>query len=837
MQGMCFALKARRVLVVVPTDALRRQALKAFQTLDTLRRLKTLPPIEDVPSPITVAANERVTSEQAWFDLAENANVVVATPGTASAGIPGIVAPPQGMFDLVVVDEGHHSPARTWKSVIDSTSDSKHVLLSATPFRRDRLQLPGKLIFFYPLKKAVQEKAFGLVRFVPIDAGEDASSEQVDDELIDKAVDVYRRDRDAGFEHRALIRTDKVISAEALAEKYRDAGLKVRAVSSRLGKASIAQIEEDLQSGELDGVVCVDMFGEGYDFPKFKIAVLHVAHRSLVPTLQFIGRFARTNDEKTGEATFIGFPSGINSESDELYKGGVDWEVLLADIADAQQLLSIKDKKTLESFDEIAKPNTDYEAVNPGNIRLPRHLACFSVTEAPDFDRLLSQVRTLKVANTWISDNQDACVLLFNELRSSPWVIGTETWDSVHECVLLRYYPESNFLFITSTRKAGYLYTELLEHFVSGAVRPLNYSNVRRVLNGLNSQEFFSVGIRNNSPVQTTESYRIVAGSQADRGIRDADVAGFSQGHFFGRGEIRGDQEIIGASAGGRVWSNGKDSIPGVMKWMDELHARIVSREERIGPSGLDRLSYGRTLEDIPTNTFAADWSQQTYRKAPRFRWSGDHDARRHLLDLDIKNVSVTPNQKSVCLSMSDDHNRIDLRYDLSQLPHWNLVSDQDAQVEEGGHWIPLCEWLSDYPLTFFTTEFSAIVDGMIVERRMGTELNGKCLQTMSWDGCERRVEFDLRDPDRPTVQKFLQDKLIQEEPDFLIYDHRSGEAADYISGKFVGGEGVEVRLYHCKGATGDILSSYRQIWCIAIKQRSCLIDLLPLLRPGTRRC
>ena len=117
---------------------------------------------------------------------------------------------------------------------------------------------------------------------------------------------------------------------------------------------------------------------------------------------------------------------------------------------------------------------------------------------------------------------------------------------------------------------------------------PLAFEQLRKVLNGMSDQEFYSVGIRSTSPTATAESYRIVAGSNADRGVRDTDAANFTQGHFMGRGQVNGAAEVIGASAGGRVWSNGKLSIPEIIDWMDALHGRITADQVNIGRSGLD---------------------------------------------------------------------------------------------------------------------------------------------------------------------------------------------------------------------------------------------------------
>src|SRR5205807_2136597 len=51
-------------------------------------------------------------------------------------------------------------------------------------------------------------------------------------------------------------------------------------------------------------VICVDMFGEGFDFPELKIAALHDRHKSLAITLQFIGRFTRSTSS-IGEASVV----------------------------------------------------------------------------------------------------------------------------------------------------------------------------------------------------------------------------------------------------------------------------------------------------------------------------------------------------------------------------------------------------------------------------------------------------------------------------------------------------------------------------------------------------
>ena len=58
-----------------------------------------------------------------------------------------IPAPPADLFDLVLVDEAHHAPARTWSRLLDLLGTARQVLFTATPFRRDEKEIKGKFLF------------------------------------------------------------------------------------------------------------------------------------------------------------------------------------------------------------------------------------------------------------------------------------------------------------------------------------------------------------------------------------------------------------------------------------------------------------------------------------------------------------------------------------------------------------------------------------------------------------------------------------------------------------------------------------------------------------------
>ena len=78
------------------------------------------------------------------------------------------------------------------------------------------------------------------------------------------------------------------------------------------------------------------MLGEGYDLPHLKIAAVHDNKQSLAVTLQFIGRFTRTNEDHLGNATFItniALPP-LAEEINELFRQDADWNYILPKLND-----------------------------------------------------------------------------------------------------------------------------------------------------------------------------------------------------------------------------------------------------------------------------------------------------------------------------------------------------------------------------------------------------------------------------------------------------------------------------------------------------------------------
>jgi superfamily II DNA or RNA helicase len=323
-----FVLRSRRVLVVTPGRLVRSQVAEAFEHLADLKAAGVL--VSDVPLPRVIRADHRATAAD-WANW-RGADVVVGTPNVLSPSYPGVASVPDDMFDLVIFDEAHHLPAVVWTAILERLQ-TRALLLTATPFRRDGKPLPGELVYTYPLSQAIEDGVYAPVRYRPvqIDEGDDpdtalaaAAARRLSDPIH----------VDAGS--RLLVRTGTQDEARALKELYAGLGVELGIILANTSVRAVRQTLNEVRDGRKSGFVAVGALIEGFDFPSLKIAAYHRPHRSLAPTLQFLGRLSRmTPSGIRGE--LLAVPELVQGETQELYQSDQDWAELMPQIVDAAE--------------------------------------------------------------------------------------------------------------------------------------------------------------------------------------------------------------------------------------------------------------------------------------------------------------------------------------------------------------------------------------------------------------------------------------------------------------------------------------------------------------------
>jgi superfamily II DNA or RNA helicase len=71
---------------------------------------------------------------------------------------------PPDFFDMIIVDEAHHSPANTWQTALEYFKDAKKLHLTGTPYRGDFAEIPGERIHTTQLSEAMTLRLVKLLR-------------------------------------------------------------------------------------------------------------------------------------------------------------------------------------------------------------------------------------------------------------------------------------------------------------------------------------------------------------------------------------------------------------------------------------------------------------------------------------------------------------------------------------------------------------------------------------------------------------------------------------------------------------------------------------------------
>jgi hypothetical protein len=398
------------------------------------------------------------------------------------------------VFDLVLCDEAHQSPAKTWAHILKAFPKARKVLFTATPFRRDRREIPGQIVYTYPVRRAYDDGIFGNITFVPVKLKGDTS----DVAVAKQAERTFKEDKAAGLNHRLMVRTDKKSRAEELAQVYRDnTKLKLDVVHSGYSYRTIKKTVKALAAGTIDGIICVSMLGEGFDLPQLKIAAVHVPHRSLEITLQFIGRFARTNAQDIGDAKFIAVPNDIRHETDRLYREGSTWTEIVANLSEGKVSREKAVRDALERFEPPTVQEEEIKDVSLYGLRPFTHVKIYETAAEIDIAAKFPFPGRFEVVYHAPSPELSATVIITRETEQPRWTEVSLFQRSEYDLFVIYYHAPAKLLFINSSRRILSLYEYIAAQFTGGVHRILPLYKVSRVLRQLQAIECFNIGMRN----------------------------------------------------------------------------------------------------------------------------------------------------------------------------------------------------------------------------------------------------------------------------------------------------------------------------------------------------
>lgn len=809
-----YLLRGRRALVITPSVFVRDQIAEDYAALSTLKRACVFP--DDLPSPQVHVNRSTVTTSADWEAFSAY-DVVIATPDSVSPGrklgrsenvIPD---PPPGLFDIVLMDEAHHAAASSWAAILTKFSEARRVLFTATPFRRDGREVKGHYVYTYPIQRAFDDGTYGKVTFTPVEPGPGVNADAA---IAQATARVFQADRAAGLKHAVMVRASSRAQADTLADLYaQETPLNLRVIHSGHSYRHVQQTVTKLREGELDGVVCVDMLGEGFDLPNLKIAALHAPHRSLAITLQFVGRFARTTGEGLGDATLLALPSELEVEEHKIYRDSAAWQQRLFNIAHARAHREERTREVLGDFQDVSVQDVqeDLKDLSLYTLKPLNHVKVFQVFGDVDLDSEPA-LQGYDVVRAWLNTVQHASVFLTRERVKPKWADTDHLTRTEYDLFVVYHHQDSGLLFVCATRRDESLYQDIARRFVNGHAQPLSLSKINRVLRDLQNPELFSVGMRNRNAGTVAEAYRMLSGSGVHEAIQKSDGQLYHRGHVFGRADGAAGKVTIGVSSLSKVWRSDSTRIPELLEWCDELAAKIMNDTPVVTASGLDFLSAGEDVTALPTaGVIAADWEEAVYAKAPHVTYRGPdgHVCSKPLLNFDVVPDRTACTADELVIRLNGPGITTRLKFSLTPYPVLDYIDDTQPLInlDRKGKKLDLVEYLQSHPLRFFFEDGSSLQghQHFPVPDDVDFSFDFNQMQGVDWTAANVEItkEYKGHTPPARSIHEWLEDDLRARDFDVVLYDHGNGECADYLTVKELPDGRLDIGLYHCKGAGG----------------------------------
>lgn len=601
---------ARPVLLAAPNRLVRDQLAAAMSSQDVLRRVGVLP--HDAGSPIVRVVEHRLSTRDDWIEAAQGADIVVGTMGVLSPSYTEVAEPPSGLFRMALVDEAHHVPAKTWSALLDALPGTHRALVTATPVRSDGQEIPAELVYSYALADALRDGVIAPVQFRPVIPKPGQGRDRA---LADAAIERLRDPEHLAGRSLLIVRAGGIAEAKELVDVYKAAGADLALVTGTTTARQLRAILERLDADELQGVASVGVLGEGFDYPRLKIAVYHRKHQSLGPTLQFAGRVSRTA-VGLGPAELLAVPGeDIADETRHLYESDSDWSRILAGLADA----AVRDERTrrqfLDSLGDLRVKRLLPEPLSPAAVRPAKDVQVIRITDsdatAVDLGSAqLGRIRGDVVMDRLTQDRRMRVVVTAREDRPA-WITSDALDTQQYELFVIVKDAVEPLLYVHApSDSAARVFVDALG-FTDFAAEETGW--IARFLNGLDVISYFSVGMRaTRLPGGTLATYRTLAGTSVGTAVSATDSIAYAAGHLIlqANDPFRDGtpSAAVGVSMGrAKVWNSGRTDLNGFYRWCNEVGR--LGRTATGDPLAAPRLGLRipQTLRDFPKSPLAVN--------------------------------------------------------------------------------------------------------------------------------------------------------------------------------------------------------------------------------------
>lgn len=794
MLGFLIANVCQKVFVIVPSDSLRNQTYRKFKTLGLLRTLKAVP--NDINLPI-VSLVKGSKEDSEWMQIIDNSNVIITTMSTAEMISTKVRTYLRENISYLFVDEAHHSKAQTWNAFINIFPPKNVVMFTATPFRNDGKKLTGKIVFNFSLKKAQEQGYYQKINNFQITK---YSTEEADKAIAAKAVEILKSDLSKGYDHIIMARCKSKNRAKAVYEVYKQYE-EFTPVVVYSGMKNGLSVLKAIKEKKHRIIVCVNMLGEGYDLPQLKIAAIHDEKQSLAVTLQFIGRFTRTNDDHLGVASFItnmAYPP-VQEEINALYRTDADWNYILPRINDTatqqQQSLStflhnfrgdLKDEISLEDIRPALSAeiySTDSTTTNFSNWKT-------ALNNSNQYDYILH------------SQSNDTLVVVLGKKSHVIWG-DTQTVSNLNWDIIVVYFDalHKRIYLNSSIKIKGESY---LKHLFSC---PQKYQDDKmfRVFANVCRLRLFNVGAR--LPRGKDISFQSYYGSSVQDGIDQLAQGKLQKNNLFGVGFKNGNLTSIGCSCKGKVWSRERADLLHFQTWCKEVGRYIADESIDTNVVLQNTLQFEKISSFKNVTPIGIDWNPNVYEHYCLLVQIAEETVTFDEIGLSIEEDTTIG--KDIVFSLSHDDYLCKYRMSIENgKAVYTKVNGSNIRFFNGNREESLEEFLDETPMTIFYADDSISYGvNYCAPKRKAEEISSDLVSTLDWENVNLSKESQHSAPYEMDSIQYYMSQHIKSQYDYLIDDDGSGEIADLVginNSEYT----IDITLYHLKFARGGKVSN-----------------------------
>ena len=215
---------------------------------------------------------------------------------------------------MIVIDEAHHALAKTYKEMWERFPKAKFLGLTATPCRlngKGFTDLFDILVQSWSVPEFISKGRLATYDFVSIKS--DGVTQRLIDSLQKRGADgdyqnkemdmllnkkpsierLYQSLEEFGRDRKGIVYAINISHAQKITKLYQEHGVKAIAIDSKTPAVERQQDIEAFKKGDIQVLVNVDIFSEGFDCPDVEFVQLARPTLSLAKYLQMVGRGLR----------------------------------------------------------------------------------------------------------------------------------------------------------------------------------------------------------------------------------------------------------------------------------------------------------------------------------------------------------------------------------------------------------------------------------------------------------------------------------------------------------------------------------------------------------------